>query len=462
MDKAFSEWPSSLWSTQVTPFNFAPVTSEHIFDVVIVGSGYSGLWTAHHLLNENSSLKIGVLDARQPGFGASGRNGGWCSALSPMSLQYVARQSSAASATQLQVSLISAVDDIGNFVNTINIDCGWHKGGTLSFATNEPQLHRLNETITSFRDFGFDESFMRLLSPSESSAAVNTPNPLGAAYSPHCAALQPAQLVEGLVNNLLSRGVSFFGNTQVIDIQSHKVTALTPERKISITTDWTIRATEGFTARMSRSRRDTAPLYSYMIATEPLSQAQWAEIGWKNRETVSDARNLVVYAQRTADNRIAFGGRGAPYKFASRIDSRFDTNTAIHGLIEQSMRTMFPTIGDSEVTHRWGGALGVHRDWFTSAVIDQDEKVASLGGYVGDGVALSYVAAQEVARAITTSKRIVPLPIRNHVSPKWEIEPFRWIGINSLLRLTARADRHEARTGRTHRLIDSLLRRLIH
>ncbi|MEI6198736.1 MAG: FAD-dependent oxidoreductase [Actinomycetota bacterium] len=461
MDKAFAEWPHSLWASQVPSFDFEPVTPDSTFDVVIVGAGYSGLWSAHHLLEANPSLSIAVLDAQQPGFGASGRNGGWCSAFSPMSLHEVALQSSRESAIQLQTALISAVDQIGDFVQTHNIECGWRKGGTLSFATNLPQKNRLLESVQSFRDFGFDETFIQELSASDSMQKINVPRSLGATFSPHCAALHPAQLVHGIVKILLTRGVSFFGNTHVVDIQPHTITARTPQQTVSLSTNWTIRATEGFTARIPKHRRDVAPLYSYMLATEPLTQSQWKDIGWENRETVSDARNMVIYAQRTADDRIAFGGRGAPYKFASRVDSRFDRNSHIHGLIEQSMRTMFPAIGNSTITHRWGGALGVHRDWFASARVDHQTNIASLGGYVGDGVAFSYVAALEVARAISNHRIAPPLPIRNHESPKWELEPIRWIGINSLLRFTAYADRHEERTGRRHRFIGWLLEKLI-
>jgi glycine/D-amino acid oxidase-like deaminating enzyme len=194
-----------------------------------------------------------------------------------------------------------------------------------------------------------------------------------------------------------------------------------------------------------------------------LSDSQWQDIGWSNRETVSDGRNLVIYAQKTDDGRIAFGGRGAPYKYASRIGSQFDNNANIHSLIEKSMREMFPSIEDVAVTHRWGGALGVHRDWFTSARIDHNSHIASLGGYVGDGVAFSYVAAKEVANSIlgaTSDYR--PLPIVNHVSPRWEPEPLRYIGINSILRLTARADETEKKFGKRNRFVDWLLGKLIH
>ena len=462
MEKAFAQWPPSLWSENSLKWNFPAITSSQSYEVVIVGAGYSGLWTAHHLLNLDPSLSIAILEAQQPGFGASGRNGGWCSAFSPMSLEAVAATSNKQGAIDLQNALVASVDEIGAHISKSNIECGWHKGGTLTFAVNEPQLRRINESIRMSRDFGFDEQFVTLIAAEEAEQRVRIPFSLGASYSPHCAALQPAQLVDGLVGQLLSQNVQFFGSSRVSNITSHRVSVDTPNGSVSIDAKWIIRATEGFTARMKQYLRDVAPLYSYMIATEPLSDTQWCEIGWTNRETVSDGRNLVIYAQRTADGRIAFGGRGAPYKFASRIGSSFDNNQKIHSLIEKSMREMFPSIDDVAVTHRWGGALGVHRDWFASARVDHHNHVATLGGYVGDGVAFSYVAAKEVAHSITgTPLDHHPLPIVNHVSRRWEPEPFRYIGINSILRLTERADETEKRTGRKNRLVNWLLGKLV-
>ena len=463
MDSAFAQWPPSLWSETSVKWDFPQISSSESFDVVIIGAGYSGLWTAHHLLHLEPSLSIAILEAQQPGFGASGRNGGWCSAFSPMSLEAVAAQSGKQGAINLQTALVSAVDEIGAYVTDTQIECGWHKGGTLSFAINEPQLQRINESICMSRDFGFDEQFVTLIAAEEAEKRVRIPFSLGASYSPHCAALQPAQLVDGLVEQLLQRKVQFFGSTHVIEIQPNQCLAATTGGNITVRAKWIVRSTEGFTPGLRQYRRDVAPLYSYMIATEPLSDSQWQDIGWSNRETVSDGRNLVIYAQKTADGRIAFGGRGAPYKYASRIGSQFDNNANIHTLIEKSMREMFPSIEDVAVTHRWGGALGVHRDWFTSARIDHNSHIASLGGYVGDGVAFSYVAAKEVANSIlgaTSDYR--PLPIVNHLSPRWEPEPLRYIGINSILRLTARADETEKKFGKRNRFVDWLLGKLIH
>lgn len=462
MDRAFIEWPRSLWREDSATWDFAPAPLSSSFDVAIVGAGFSGQWTAHHLLLDNPGLSIAIIDAQQPGFGASGRNGGWCSAFSPMSLQAVAATSNRESATALQNALVDSIDEIGQFITDSNVDCGWKKAGTLSFASIPAQLQRLQDSVTSFREFGFDEDFISLLSHDEASDRIHMPQTLGATYSPHCAALHPAKLVDGLVQHLLQHGVQFFGTTIAREIQPHVITAIAPHGNVQIYAKWIVRATEGFTARMHQFRRDSAPLYSYMIATEPLSPSQWESIGWKNRETVSDARNLLIYAQRTSDNRIAFGGRGAPYKFGSRIGSKFDTDPSIHALIEQSMREMFPAIGDTPVSHTWGGALGVHRDWFTAANVDHRAHLATLGGYVGDGVAFSYVAAKEVALSISSNQRITaPLAIVNHISPRWEPEPLRWFGINALLKLSSHADAVEKRTGKSHRLISWLLGKII-
>ena len=462
MERAFAEWPQSLWAEDSLKWEFAEIDQDETFDIVIVGGGYSGLWTAHHLLDLNPNLSVAIVDARQPGFGASGRNGGWCSAFSPMSLEAVAAQSDRQGAIDLQNALVTSVDEIGAYIASSGIDCGWHKGGTMSFASNQLQLQRITENVRMSRDFGYDDSFVDFLSPSQAEDRVRIHGSHGASYSPHCAALNPAQLVDGLVRQLSARNVRFFGSTRVMEINPHQISAKTVKGTVSLHAKWIVRATEGFTARIKQYRRDVAPLYSYMIATEPLSEAQWSEIGWTNRETVSDGRNLIIYVQRTADGRVAFGGRGAPYKFASRIGSNFDNNPKIHSLIEKSMREMFPSLVDVPITHRWGGALGVHRDWFASVKVDHKTHIATLGGYVGDGVAFSYVAAKEVARSIVGEDlRERPLPIVNHISPRWEPEPIRYVGINSILRLTERADETERRTGRKNRFVNWLLGKLI-
>jgi len=189
-----------------------------------------------------------------------------------------------------------------------------------------------------------------------------------------------------------------------------------------------------------------------MIATEPLSDAIWEEIGLAERQTFSDWRHLIIYGQRTADGRLAFGGRGAPYHFGSRIKPEFDRDDKVHVELRKTLIELFPVLASAKFTHRWGGALGVSRDWFASVGHDRDRKLAWAGGYVGDGVGSANLAGRTLAELLTgQSTDLTRLPWVNHRSRSWEPEPFRWVGANVGLRTMSAADAEEERTGRSSR-----------
>ena len=313
-----------------------------------------------------------------------------------------------------------------------------------------------------YRDLGLGDEFMRSLSSSESQQRIKITKSLGASFTPHCASLNPAQLLDGLVTQLLARGVTFFGDSIVSEIGNRSLRALTVHGPATVNCKWSVRATEGFTARLKKHRRTIAPLYSYMIATEPISSRIWNDIGWDGRETWNDGRNMIVYAQRTSDDRIAFGGRGAPYKFASRIGGQFDNKASVHQLLEATLHELLPPTKSVEITNRWGGSLGVHRDWHPSVKADRTTGQASAGGYVGDGVAFSCLAAEALSHEILdTDNEIRTLPFMQHVSPKWEPEPLRWLGINGMISLTQRADEAEENNKTVGFLTRQLLQRLV-
>lgn len=452
-------WPSTLWHSTVPACDFAPVSDDTHANVLIVGAGFTGLWTAWHLVNIRPGLKITIVDAMQPGFGASGRNGGWCSALMPMSLGGIADRYGARAAIALQEALVSSVDDIGRFVHDHRIDCGWRKGGTLSVSRNPSQHDRAVEMVAEFRSFGFGEEHARILDADETRQRIACDGAIGGWYSPHCASLNPAQLLHGLVQVLLDRGVDIHGHTRVLKASNQAVEALTPQGQVRMSAQWVVRATEGFTASMRGKRRDLAPIHSYMVATAPLGHEVWSHLGWAGGETFADGRHSVIYAQRTADDRLAFGGRGAPYAFGSKTGPRFDTNPRIHDRIIATMHELFPATEGAQITHRWGGALGVPRDWFSGVVVNRNTGSAAAGGYVGDGVAFSQLAARSLANVmLDTGDPSARLAIVGHQSPRWEPEPFRWLGINGLLRVGAITDRLEARqsglANMTRRILD--------
>jgi glycine/D-amino acid oxidase-like deaminating enzyme len=213
-----------------------------------------------------------------------------------------------------------------------------------------------------------------------------------------------------------------------------------------------VRATEGYTPNLDGEKRTVAPIYSLMIATEPLPPSFWAQVGWAARDTFNDGRLLIIYGQRTADDRIAFGGRGAPYHFGSRTRPDFDRNERVHSLLREVLVDLFPAVAGHEITHRWGGALGVPRDWHASVGLDRRRGLAWAGGYVGDGVATSNLAGRTLAQLITGRESdLTHLPWVGHRSRDWEPEPLRWLGVNGGRLVMTYADRAEARSGRPAR-----------
>ena len=178
---------------------------------------------------------------------------------------------------------------------------------------------------------------------------------LGGTYTPHCAAIHPLRLVRGLASRVESLGVSIFERTTASEIKPGAVVT----DHGTVRAEIVVRATEGYTPSLRGQRRKLIPLYSLMIATEPLSAEAWDQIGLRQRETFADLRHMRIYGQRTADDRLAFGGRGAPYHFASRTRPSFDRDQQVHSALREVLVDLFPVVADFEITHEWGGALGI-------------------------------------------------------------------------------------------------------
>jgi glycine/D-amino acid oxidase-like deaminating enzyme len=426
-------------------------------DVAIVGGGYTGLWTAYYLARRDPGLRIVVLEKDFAGFGASGRNGGWLTNLLPLSWESIASQSSREGAIAWQRAANATVDEVLDVARAEGIDAQAAKGGFLCVATTEVQAARLRESVDSARDWGFGHDDLRWLSRDEARGRVAAERVFGGTWSPHCAAVHPARLVRGLAEAVERLGVTIHESTPVTEITPH--TARTPFGEVTAAV--VVRALEGYTPRLAASRRDLLPLYSLMLATEPLPDDFWKEVGWSDRETLSDDRRLIIYAQRTADGRIAIGGRGAPYRLGSRIRSAHELARGVHDMIRHSLVELFPQLVDAQITHRWGGVLGVPRDWWPSVHLDRATGLARAGGYAGDGVALTNLAGRTLADLITgEDSELTRLPWVGHRSPRFEPEPLRWVGVNTGLHLAAAIDERERRTGRTAAVLDRVMTRL--
>jgi len=425
-----------------------PLPGDRTVDVAIVGAGYTGLWTAYYLRRQSPSLRIALLEREVSGFGASGRNGGWCSSIFPATWKRVARDGGRDAVGRLQPVLNDAVDEIGRVAASEGIDCDFAKGGYVSVARNEAQWTRARAEVEAARSWGL-ESSLTLLSKEEALGRLKANAVLGGTFVPHCAAIHPAKLVRGLARVVESVGVPIFERTTVTDIAPGRVTT---DRGI-VSAETVLLATEGFTPSLRGHRRDLVPMYSLMVATEPLAETVWEQIGLGHRETFSDKRHLRIYGQRTVDGRIAFGGRGAPYHFGSRIGPAFDRDERVHAMLRRVLRELLPGLPkDVRFTHAWGGNLGIPRDWYPSVRLDRKSRLGFAGGYVGDGVALSNVAGRALADLVLgRESKLTRLPFVGRRSPRWEVEPLRWIGVNAVTRLFASADRAEAVTGRPAR-----------
>jgi glycine/D-amino acid oxidase-like deaminating enzyme len=189
------------------------------------------------------------------------------------------------------------------------------------------------------------------------------------------------------------------------------------------------------------------------MATEPLPAAFWDTAGLAGRETFNDHRHLIIYGQRTADDRLVFGGRGAPYHYGSRVRPAFDREPRVFAELRRVLAELFPALAPAPpVEYTWGGPLGVPRDWCASVGLDRAQGLAWAGGYVGDGVATTNLAGRTLADLILDrDTELTHLPWVGHRSPRWEPEPLRWLGVNAGLRAMTLADAEETRTGRPSR-----------
>lgn len=417
----------------------------------MVGGGLTGLWTAYYLLHANPSLRVVVLEAESVGFGASGRNGGWCSALFPASPAKLAALpgSGRAAALSLHRHLRATVDEVLAVLADEGVDAGAHKGGTVTVARTPAQLRRLVAAVADARAWGRGDDELVLLDADQARRRLAATGVLGGTWTPDCAALHPLRLVRGLADAVERRG-------GVIH-ESSRVTRLAPGRAAtphgSVRAEVVVRATEAWTPRLPEQHRALVPVYSLVVASDPLPAATWNAIGLTDRETFSDARHLLIYGQRTADDRLVLGGRGAPYHLGSAVRPAFDAEPRVFTKLRRTAARLLPALEGVELPYAWGGPLGVPRDWCPSVGLDRSTGLAWAGGYVGDGVSTTNLAGRTLRDLVLGHPtELTALPWVQHRSPAWEPEPLRWLGVNAGLRAMALADVEERLTRRPSRI----------
>jgi glycine/D-amino acid oxidase-like deaminating enzyme len=421
---------NSLWADNLTQ-SVTEFTPDNSYDVAIIGGGFSGLWSAFHLKKLDPKLSIAIFEAQRCGYGASGRNGGWASSDYPVYRPTLVKRYGVEVTERLIDSLTSAIDELSEIARSIAPQAQFVKSGTLMFARNQAQERRLKENEDELHEWKSAAEVNELIRISQSR---------GGLFNSQSATVNPMGLVGGLVQFLTSQGVRIFEGVFATRIKGGVLA-----NSVIVSSPVVIQATEVF----SEPGRNFIPLYSLMVATEPLSEEIWRTVGNDSRFTFAEGSHLINYAQRTADNRIAIGGRGATYPFGSKLKSAKENTTHVHAHLRELVQQWFPVLKGVRFTHSWGGAVAITRDWEPYVQFDPDSGFGRLGGYAGDGVTMSYVAAKIIANLIkNTSNPITQLHFVNREFRSWEPEPLRYFAVNSLVKLSGLADTEEKITSR--------------
>lgn len=419
----------SLWMDQAAPVPRPPLPGNRRFDVAIVGGGYTGLWTAYYLKTLAPALSICILEAHLCGFGASGRNGGWLMAALAGEDRLLAGLDG--SRRQTAISLILGIlPEVERVLADRGIDCDYRRGGGLFAAARYPEQLRLQrEALAARLQCGFGEADYRWLDGQALAGRLKIRDALGAIYTPHVARIQPARLASGLAAAVERLGVRLFEQTPVAGIEGE--TVHTTCGRVQAATR--VLAVEGYSYGLPRQRRHVLPVQSRIIATGPLDEGRWQDIGLAQHEVFSDASPLITYGQRSADGRLVFGSRGA-YRFGGRPRSGFAGDRAAFEAIHRLLLDCLPQLGDVQLSHRWGGTLGIPRTGLPHAVFDADTGLATAGGYSGEGVGASNLMARTLADLVLGRDTPLTAMPWAHRSPpgralrRWEPEPLRWLG----------------------------------
>ena len=412
-------------------------------DVAIIGAGFTGLWTAYYLMKAAPHLKVVVLEKDFAGYGASGRNGGWCMGTFAWNHDRYARDTSRTAVLDMVKALEGTVAEITDVCAAEGIDADILPTEEMMVATNPAQLARLKSDLAHHQTWG-NAHRARELSAAEVAQRITIPGALGAMTLTGMTRIQPAKLVRGLAEAVERLGAVIHESTEVLSYAKGAV--VTPHGILRAPI--ILRCTEGFTATLPGRKREWLPLNSAQIATVPLPPEVWAKIGWDGHELIGDMANAYCYCQRTREGRITVGARGVPYKFGSKMDKNGAPDPETIRRLTAVLHQHFPEAAAYPIDHAWCGVIGVPRDWCATVGLDAATGLGWAGGYVGVGVSTSNLAGRTLADlALGKVTDLTRLPWVNRKVRKWEVEPFRWFGVHLMYQLLRIGDRREARLG---------------
>jgi glycine/D-amino acid oxidase-like deaminating enzyme len=409
-------------------------------DVAIVGAGFTGLWTAYHLLEAEPSLRVVVLEREEVGFGASGRNGGFAMTLLDLSLAHLRRNQGDTAARDAHEAVAESVDEMGATIAARGIDCDWVRGGLMVVATSPGQLRRVEADLEAAEALGL--SGFRRLSASEARAEVDSPTYLGALLDEHCGVLHPARLCWGLARVVEELGATVHDTTEMtgIDETGGRLRVQTTDGEV--VADHVVLATNAWARETPWFRRTVVPLYTYVVVTEPLTEEQWASVGWERGQGIEDKRNYVHYYRRTADGRILWGGSDGVIHAGGRIAPGHDRHGGIQRRLQTTFRRTFPQLARVRFTHHWGGPVGMTMDFLPAFGSLLEGRLHYGLGYNGHGVAQSHTGGKILRdKVLGTPSRYTGLCFVDRGEAGFPPEPLCWISAEMTRQTLLRQDR---------------------
>ncbi|ALC20519.1 NAD(P)/FAD-dependent oxidoreductase [Streptomyces pristinaespiralis] len=446
--------PAPFWLEDPgKPEPLSALAGDERCDLLVVGGGYSGLWTALLAKERDPARDVVLIEGREAGWAASGRNGGFCAASLTHGLgNGLARWPD--ELTELEELGGRNLDAIEEAVGRYRIDCDFERTGEIDVATEPHQLAELHEMHQQATRLGF--TGLELLDADAMRAEVDSPTFLGGLWDRRgVAMLHPAKLAWGLRRACLELGVRIYENTPGLRLAPSGPGMVVRTPCGRVLAHRVALGTNVFPSLVRRVRAYTVPVYDYALMTEPLSAAQLASVGWKRRQGLGDSANQFHYFRITADNRILWGGYDAVYPFGGKVRAEMDHRPETYLKLASHFFRCFPQLEGLRFSHAWGGAIDTCTRFSAFFGTAHGGKVAYAAGFTGLGVGatrfgadvmLDLLSGERTERTELKMVRSKPLP--------FPPEPVAWAGIELTKRAMARADANGGRRNLWLRTMD--------
>ena len=432
-----SQYPEKgFWHASYGPYEpNAPLAGNVDADVAIVGGGFTGVATAYWLLEAEPSLKVVVLESEVVGYGASGRNGSFAMTVVGLGLDILTKLKGKDFAVAAHRYMERAVDTVGELVEKEKLDCDYIRPGFLRMATTPAYVKRIRKEVELVQELGLDG--VEWLDRDAARERVRSDLYLGAWWEPRMALVNPLKLVREMKARAEQRGAIVHEHSPVQSIErGARFTLATAGGSVSA--ERIVLATNAYSHLLPETRRKQVPAWTYIVATEPLSDAHFDAIGWTGREGVEDARNLIHYYRVTPDNRLLMGGGPVGLSYGTDMDR--DANAHAWRHLEQHISELFPALKDVKVEHRWGGPFSVTLDLTPAIGFLGDARAIYSLGCIGHGVSMTHLNGRAIADLLLErNTELANGPFVNRRVLPWPPEPVR-LGVSAALRAYLQAE----------------------